>query len=135
MSMNIVILKGRLVRDPEMRTTQSCIANTRFTIAVDRPRSANGERQTDFINCVAWRNTAEFISKWFVKGQEICVEGSLNIRNYDAQDGSKRTVAEVSVSNADFCGKREDNAQTVSAPAPAPKQTEFEEISDDELPF
>ena len=89
--MNAVILVGNLARDPELRTTQSGVALCNLTIAVNRRfANADGQREADFINCVAWRQTAEFIHKYFQKGQKIVLRGSLQTRSYDAQDGSKR---------------------------------------------
>ena len=131
MSLNLVVLKGRLARDPEMKTTQSGISSARFTLAVDRNfTDANGNRECDFVNCIAWRNTADFIHKYFAKGQEMCATGSLQVRSYEAQDGTKRTVTEVNVSSVDFCGKKVDRTGDASA------SDKFEELpDDDQLPF
>ena len=104
--MNKVILIGRLARDPEMRTTPSGVATTSFTIAVQRNyANAQGDREADFISCVAWRKQAENIAKYCSKGSQVAVEGRIQTRNYDAQDGTKRYVTEViadNVSPADF---------------------------------
>ena len=109
--MNAICLMGRLTGDPELKTTQSGVSVTSFSVAVDRAyRSKDQERQTDFINCVAWRNTAEFISRYFRKGQRIALQGSLQSRKYTANDGSQRTVYEVVVDNAFFCESKGGNA-------------------------
>lgn len=109
--MNRVVLVGRLTRDPEMRTTSSGIAQTRFTLAVNR-RTANqsGEREADFINCVAWRGTAEAIAKYLTKGRELAVEGRIQTGSYDAQDGSKRYTTDVVVDNFTFIGSGNSSA-------------------------
>ena len=109
--MNAICLMGRLTGDPELKTTQSGVSVTSFSVAVDRAyRSKDQERQTDFINCVAWRNTAEFISRYFRKGQRIALQGSLQSRKYTANDGSQRTAYEVVVDNAFFCESKGGNA-------------------------
>ena len=98
---------GRLTADPELRQTQSGVSVLSFTVAVDsRFANQNGERQTNFIYCVAWRHTAEFISKYFVKGKMIGIEGSLQSRNFVDKNGNNRTVLEVIVENVSFCGSR-----------------------------
>lgn len=136
--MNVVTLMGRLTSDVELKTTQSGVSVTSFTLAVDRSYTPKGqEKQTDFIPCVAWRNTAEFIAKYFRKGSRMAVKGELQQRSYTANDGSKRNVYEVIVDGAFFCESKQANA----APSPefaAAMQNdgEFEEIlSDDQLPF
>lgn len=104
---NRVIIMGRLTADPELRQTQSGVSVLSFTVAVDsRFANQNGERQTNFIYCVAWRHTAEFISKYFVKGKMIGVDGSLQSRNFVDKNGNNRTVLEVIVENVSFCGSR-----------------------------
>ena len=108
--MNSICLMGRLTGDPELKTTQNGVSVTSFSVAVDRAyRSKDQERQTDFINCVAWRSTAEFISRYFRKGQRIALQGSLQSRKYTANDGSQRTVYEVVVDNAFFCESKGGN--------------------------
>lgn len=105
--MNKVILIGRLTRDPEMRTTPSGIATTSFSIAVQRNyANAQGDREADFINCVAWRKQAENIAKYCTKGSQVAVDGRIQTRNYDAQDGTKRYVTEVIADNVTFLGSR-----------------------------
>ena len=101
--MNKVILMGRLTRDPELRTIANGTATTSFSLAVNRPfTNQNGEREADFINCVAWRRQAENIAKYCVKGTQVAVEGRIQTRNYDAQDGTKRYVTEVIADNVTF---------------------------------
>lgn len=132
--MNSVNLLGRITADLELKTTQNGVSVTSFTLAVDRAYTPKGqERQTDFIQCVAWRNTAEFISKYFRKGQRMAVDGSLQTRSYTANDGSKRTVYEVVVDNAFFCeSKAEPSIEMVAATS----SNGFTEImTDEELPF
>ncbi len=108
--LNHIVLMGRLTRDPELRRTGNGTAVASFTVAVDRdftPKDG-GERKTDFIDCVAWTHTGEFIAKYFTKGSMIAVEGRLELRDWNDRDGNKRRSAEVRVSNAHFCGgKRE----------------------------
>lgn len=115
--MNKVILIGRLTRDPEMRTTPSGVATTSFSIAVQRNyANAQGDREADFINCVAWRKQAENIAKYCTKGSQVAVDGRIQTRNYDAQDGTKRYTTDVVVDNFEFLGSRNDGA---NAPAGA----------------
>ena len=105
--MNKVILIGRLTRDPEMRTTTTGNATASFTIAVSRPfTNQQGEREADFINCVVWRKQAENVSKYCSKGSQVAVEGRLQTRSYDANDGTKRYVTEVIADNVTFLGSR-----------------------------
>ena len=105
--MNRAIIIGRLTKDPESRTTSSGIASTTFTVAVSRPfTSQNGEREADFLNCVAWRKQAENIAKYCTKGSQVAVEGRIQTRTYDAQDGSKRYVTEIIADNVTFLGSK-----------------------------
>jgi single-strand DNA-binding protein len=100
---NIIIIIGRLTRDPELRTTTSQIPIATFTVAVDRKfKNANGDREADFIQCVAWRQQGEFISKYFKKGSRIAVTGNLQTRNWEDSEGHKRTSTEVIVDSAEF---------------------------------
>ena len=143
--LNTAILMGRLTADPELRYTTSNIPVTSFTLAVDRAYRSGEERQTDFINIVAWRQRAEFVSKWFHKGQLVAVEGSIQTRRYTDKDGNKRTTYDVVVDSADFCGSKAESggsapmARTESAPASFSNVDtgDFEEISmgDEDLPF
>ncbi len=108
--LNHIVIMGRLVRDPELRRTGSGIAVASFRVAVDRdfaPKDG-GERKADFIDCVAWRQTGEFISKYFAKGRMIVVEGRLEMRDWTDKDGNKRTSAEIVVANAYFGDSKRD---------------------------
>ena len=161
--LNKVILMGRLTRDPELRTTPQGVSVCTFSIAVDRGYVRQGEeRQADFINVVAWRSTAEFVSKYFIKGQMIAVVGRIQTRNYDDKDGKKVYVTEVVADNVEFIGSRNSSGNSNNmngsadynagpspydfGGAPEPKGTDVDsnpfadfgasiEISDDELPF
>ena len=147
--LNKIILMGRLTRDPELRRTQSGTAVTSFSLAVDRDfKSQGGEKETDFIDIVAWRSTAEFVSKYFTKGRMAVVEGRLQIRDWTDRDGGKRRSAEVVADNVYFGDSRRDSADGGYAPsysAPAPGRStapvsghsDFAEIGeeDGELPF
>ena len=109
--LNICALMGRLVADPELRTTQSGISVTSFRIAVDRNMTdSSGSRQTDFIDIVAWRGTAEFVCKYFTKGQMIAVNGSIQTRSYEDKQGNKRTAVEVVAENVNFCGSKNEGS-------------------------
>jgi single-strand DNA-binding protein len=122
--MNNIILIGRLVADPETRYTQSGIAVCNFCVAVDRKyKNAAGERETDFINCVAWRKTGEVIGQYLTKGREIGVQGSLHSRKYQDKDGNNRTAYEVQVDSFDFIGSRGAGVgQGMQPPPPGPSQ-------------
>ncbi|MBE6927592.1 MAG: single-stranded DNA-binding protein [Ruminococcaceae bacterium] len=116
--LNHIVLMGRLTRDPELRRTSSGIAVATFSLAVDRDfANTTGERETDFIDIVAWRNTAEFVSKYFAKGRMAVVSGRLQIRNWNDKDGNKRRSAEVIADNVYFGdSKREGSDSGYSAP-------------------
>ncbi|MBO5891281.1 MAG: single-stranded DNA-binding protein [Oscillospiraceae bacterium] len=119
--LNHITIMGRLVRDPELRRTGSGVAVASFCVAVDRdfaPKDG-GERKADFINCVAWRQTGEFISKYFTKGRMIVVDGRLEMRDWTDRDGNKRTTAEVIVDNAYFGDSKRDGDSSGSYSAPA----------------
>lgn len=108
--LNHIVLMGRLTRDPELRRTGSGIAVASFTLAVDRDYAAQGaEKETDFIDIVAWRNTAEFVSRYFTKGRMAVVSGRLQIRNWNDKDGNKRRSAEVVADNVYFGEPKRDN--------------------------
>ena len=120
--LNHITIMGRLVRDPELRRTGSGVAVTSFTLAVDRDfgKNENGEKETDFIDCVAWRQTGEFVSKYFAKGRMAVVSGRLQIRPWTDKEGNKRRTAEVVADNVYFGdSKREDGGNSFAAPAPA----------------
>ena len=133
--LNKVILMGRLVRDPELRHTGNGAAVASFSLAVDRDyKSQSGERETDFIDIVAWRSTAEFVSKYFSKGRMAVVEGRLQIRDWTDKDGAKRRTAEVVADNVYFG----DSKRPVSDSDTAAPSGEFAEVPEDEkgeLPF
>ena len=146
--MNRAILVGNISNDLELHQTDSGIVCLRFTIACQRRiPNAQGVREADFINCVAFRKTAEFISRYFLKGTRIAVEGQIRTGSYIARDGAKRYTTEVVVDNADFCervsresaaGYSSVSAETASSSAPLPHDDEegFTPVDDDEeLPF
>ena len=123
---NSVVLMGRLTADPELRQTQNGTAVTSFTVAVDRRFQ---REQTDFINVVAWKQTAEFVEKYFKKGAMIALRGSIQQRNCEDKNGNKRTAFEVVADEVSFCGSKADKPQTLS-------NNDFEEIPiSDDLPF
>lgn len=150
---NKAILIGRLTADPELKQTPNGVSVCSFSIACDRAFSGrNGERLTDFINIVTWRQQAEFVSKYFSKGRLIGIDGSIQTRNYEDKNGNKRTATEIVTDNVFFTGARSSNAgsgnggsygdNSYAAPAPAqPAYTsgaasDFEEVeSDNDLPF
>ncbi len=134
LNLNKVILCGRLTADPELKSTQTGISVCSFTLAVNRKYSKEGEQTADFINCVAWRQQAEFISKFFGRGSSLCVTGEIQTRNYTDQTGAKRYVTEVLVDDARFVDSKNEGSQTASeTPITA---EEFEVIKDDDdLPF
>ena len=133
--LNKIMLMGRLVRDPELRHTGSGTAVASFTLAVDRDyKTQNGEKETDFIDVVAWRSTAEFVSKYFTKGRMAVVEGRLQIRDWTDKDGGHRRSAEVVAHNVYFG----DSKRTVSDSDTPAQSGEFTELPDEEkgeLPF
>ena len=148
--LNHITLMGRLVRDPELRRTGTGVAVASFRIAVDRDYSPKdgGERKADFIDCVAWRQTGEFISKYFAKGRMIVVDGRLEMRDWTDKEGNKRISAEVIVDNAYFGDSKRDGdngyiGNTYAAPAapaysaPVSPASDFAMLDDDDaqLPF
>ena len=159
--LNNIVIMGRLTRDPELRRTGSGIAVASFSVAVDRDFGGKdgGEKKTDFIDCVAWRQTGEFISKYFTKGRMIVVDGRLEMRDWTDKEGNKRRSAEVIVNNAYFGDSKRDGdsgssyggntygGSSYSAPAPAPSYggysapsapaSDFAMLDDDDaqLPF
>ena len=117
---NNVVLMGRLVATPELRSTGTGVSVASFTIAVERAYAKAGEqRQADFIDCVAWRQTAEFITRYFQKGSMIAVTGNIQTRNYEDKNGNKRKAVEVVVDNASFCGSKAETGTTAPVAAPA----------------
>lgn len=130
--LNKCFLLGRMTKDPEIRRTNGGTAVTSFTLAVDRDFKTNGEKETDFIEVVAWRNTAEFVSKYFSKGRMAIVEGRLQIRDWTDKNGNKRRTAEVVADNVYFGDSKKENKEE-----PEYKQADLADISeeDGELPF
>ena len=160
--LNRIVIMGRLTRDPEIRNTQSGVMVVSFTLAVDRDyKTQNGDRQTDFIDCTAWRNTADFICKYFSKGKMMIASGRLETGSYEDNNGIKRKTADVVVESAYFGDSKRDNEQSSNSgqssyqqpypqsntPPPPPPPTydqsgypesDYEQIpinSDDDLPF
>lgn len=107
--LNHIVIMGRLTREPELRRTGSGVAVASFTVAVERDFAQDGKKETDFIDCVAWRNTGEFVSKYFTKGSMIAVSGRLQIRNWNDKEGNKRKSAEVVADNCYFGSTKKDS--------------------------
>lgn len=145
--MNIICLLGRLTDTPELKTTQNGVSVTSFTVAVDRAYTPKGqEKQTDFINCVAWRNTAEFLTKYFGKGQRMALTGSLQSRAYTDKNGNNRVAFEVVADQVFFADSKKESGgeqtpsnvtpMTAAQPVSFTQGQDFEEITtDDDLPF
>ena len=156
--LNNVVLMGRLTADPELKQTYNGVSVLSFCIAVDRPYSKDGNQQADFINVVAWRQTAEFVSKYFSKGQMIALEGCIQTRPYEDKNGNNRIAFEVIARRVCFCGgKNSDNRQATngnvtkdnsqpnnhSSPNIKPDESDFDSLDefegigtpDDDLPF
>ena len=151
--MNKVVLIGNLVRDPEVRATQSGISVCNFTVAVNRRfKKENGEQETDFLNVIAWRQLAELCSKYLAKGRKVAVTGSIQTRQYEAKDGSKRTAWDIVADEVEFLTPQNQQSSTQSAPgtyttaaskdsgtvyAPQPHNDfgGYTQVDDEELPF
>ena len=135
--LNRIIVMGRMTRDPELRRTNSGTAVASFTVAVDRDfKSQSGEKETDFIDVVAWRNTAEFASKYFSKGRMAVVEGRLQIRDWTDKEGNKRRSAEIVADSVYFGDSKRDGGDTVQSEPQSEPQSGFSEVEDDgDLPF
>lgn len=139
--LNKIVVMGRLTRDPELRSTQSGLYVTSFSIACDRDfKNQSGEKDTDFIDCVAWRQTAEFVCKYFAKGRMAVVEGRLQIRDWQDNNGNKRRSAEIVADNVYFGDSKRDNSseqQSSSGAFPPSDYRELQEVTEDdgELPF
>ena len=140
--LNHITIMGRLVKDPEMRTTQSGVAVASFTLAVDRDFGGRdgGEKQTDFIDCTVWRQTAEFVSQYFSKGRMAVVSGRLQIDNYTDNDGNKRKAAKVIADNIYFGDSKKDGAvggqdDEAASFTPAPSGFVPADVDIGELPF
>lgn len=141
--LNKIVIMGRLVRDPEKRTTQSGVTVTNFTLAVDRDYTNGDQKETDFIDCVAWRNTGDFVAKYFSKGRMAVVAGRLQLRKYTDKEGNNRTAAEIVTDNVYFGDSKKDgqaapvSGETPTAPSPTPAPSAFAALEgpDEELPF
>lgn len=137
--LNHVVIMGRMVRDPELRQLDNGTSVTSFSVAVDRNYvdKTTNERQADFLNVVAWRQTADFVCKYFHQGDMIALEGSLQSRKYTDKDGNNRTAIEIVASNISFCGgKNGGNANTATTnDAPATMVANAPSEDNDELPF
>ena len=131
--MNKVFLRGNLTRDVESGTTSSGQKWAKFTLAVNREYAKDGEHETDFINIVAWRSTAETCAKYLAKGRNVIVEGSLQVRSYETEKGDKRSVTEVLASRIEFVGSKQSDADTKGENKA--QQLGMDEIDDDDLPF
>ena len=143
--LNVVVLSGRLTQDPELKTTANGISVCSFSIAVERRYKSGEERQSDFINIVTWRSSAEFVSKYFKKGQMIAIRGSIQTRKYQDKDGNNRNAFEVVADDVQFAdfARREGDAAPAAAPAATPASysnagagdfTSIDEV-DEDLPF
>ena len=148
--MNKVYLIGNLTRDPEMRSTSTGIPVCNFSIAVNRRKRADGQQETDFFNIVAWRQLAELCSRYLAKGRKVAVAGSIQMRSYEAQDGTKRTAVDIVADDVEFLSSPNAGSapsgdyHAAAAPAPAsrpqapayaPADSGFTQVDDDELPF
>ena len=146
--LNNAVVMGRLVADPELRTTGSGISVSSFTVAVDRRFNRQGEdRQADFIDIIAWRQTAEFVCKYFRKGSMIAVQGYIQTRMYEDKNGNKRKAVEIVADNVSFCGSKAESGSgsysredSYASAQPAPSYStadegDFKEIPEDDLPF
>ena len=143
--LNVVVLSGRLTVDPELKTTPNGISVCSFSIAVERRFKSGEERQSDFINIVTWRSSAEFVSKYFKKGQMIAIRGSIQTRKYQDKDGNNRNAFEVVADDVQFAdfARREGDAAPAAAPAATPASysnagagdfTSIDDV-DEDLPF
>lgn len=137
--LNKIIVMGRFTADAELRATQSGTAVASFTLAVERDfKGQNNERETDFINCVAWKGTAEFVSKYFNKGSLAVVAGRLQTRRYETQDGQKRTATEIIAYNVYFAGGKNETAKNTADNTPIAPSADidgFIPTEDEDLPF
>lgn len=131
---NTVALTGRLTYEPEIKTTSGGVSVIRFQIACDRNYQAQGkEREADFIDCIAWRKTAEFIHQYFHKGSMIGIEGNIQTTNYTDKDGKQRKSTEVVANNVSFCGAKENGSQSFTQPE---EESDLDvDVDEDDLPF
>ena len=139
--LNRSILLGRLTKDPELRYTTGGVATTSFTIACDRPFSNNGQKEADFIPIVTWKQTAEACSKYLSKGKLVAVEGRIQVRNYENNEGKKVYVTEVIADNVRFLERNQTEESTTNGGQAVDKRDPFAndskpiDLSDDRLPF
>lgn len=133
-NINKVILGGRLTADPELKQTQSGVSVCSFSLAINRKTGKDQEPKTDFIECQAWRNTAEFIARYFRKGSSLCIVGNIQKRSWKDQNGNNRYATEIIVDEAMFVDSKSDHGD--SAPTPSHQEPHYEELkTDDDLPF
>lgn len=140
--LNCAVIMGRITADPELRTVGNGQSVCGFSVAVERNYAVNGQRKTDFINVVAWRQTAEFVAKYFQKGQMIAVQGSIQTRDYEDRNGNKRTATEIVAESVSFTGSKEETTSGQQGRKPAQRTAQAKpepnlsvEVDDDELPF
>lgn len=133
--LNSAVIMGRLTANPELKTTENGVNVLRFTVAVERAiKDKNGNKQTDFINVVAWRQTAEFVARYFKKGDMIAVKGQIQTRQYDDRNGNKRTAVEIVTGEVSFCGYKNDNTSESVKQSDNNSSIKIE-YDEDELPF
>lgn len=139
LNLNKVILVGRMTADPELKQTQNGISVTSFTVAVNRRQQKDKPQEADFINCVAWRQAAEFLANYFHKGNSVCLIGSIQTRSYTNQNNEKRYITEVVADEIKFVDSKSDNATpapTTYVPEAYTNNASFEEVAvGDDLPF
>lgn len=133
--LNLITIQGRFTADPEVKNMPSGSKLCQITLACERPKNKNGEKNTDFVPCMAWGKTADFISNYFHKGDMVIISGRLQSRNYQTQDGAKRTAYEVSISEVNFCGSTAPRQQEQKPVAPKSElQEDYDSINWDEIP-
>ena len=139
MSLNHIVLMGRMVKDPELKQTQSGVSVCNFTIAVDRDYKNGDEKVADFVDCVVWRNSADFVAKYMKKGRMVVVSGSLQSRKWQDKEGNNRTSWEVQAQNVYFADSKRDgdSGSGGSSSAPASPDVAYEDLGDDgeQMPF
>ena len=128
--MNHVVLMGRVCADPELRSNQAGVPVANYRLAVDRPnRRSDGQREADFFSCVAWDKRAEFAARYLLRGTKVAVEGHLQTRSWEAEDGSKRHAVEIVVEKQHFCESKKDTQPS------KPENDGFVQVEDDDMPF
>ena len=134
--MNKLTIIGNLTKDPELRTTQSGISVCSFTVAVNRRRHAEGQPEADFIKVAVWRQLGENCAKWLIKGRKVCVVGPVEVKTYQANDGTTRAYMEVTAEDVEFLSSAgQEPSQEAPQAAQAPQQVGFTAVETDELPF